>query len=126
LVLRIGTAALETTTIAYDFTAEVETINVKAGQRVNKGDVLATLSADSLQTELDKAELELQKNKLALSQAQVDQKVQKVASEYTYKSNQALETAAPQQNTATDDTLNSDQASAKEAMSNAESKISVL
>ncbi|SDM67563.1 efflux RND transporter periplasmic adaptor subunit [Acetanaerobacterium elongatum] len=123
-ITETGTAALETTSITYDFTADVETINVKAGQRVNKGDVLATLTTDSLQTELVKAELELQKNKLALSQAQVDQKVQKVASEYTYKSNQALETAAPQQYTATVDSLNSELATVKETMSNAQSKIS--
>lgn len=123
-ITETGTAALETTSITYDFTADVETINVKAGQRVNKGDVLATLSTDSLQTELDKAKLELEKNKLTLSQAQVDQKVQKVASDYTYKSNQALEAAAPQQYTATVDTLNNDLASAKESMSEAESKIS--
>ncbi len=100
-----GTAALQSESVVYDFTAEVEQVSVKAGQRVQKGDVLATLSAESLQQELDKLELDYEKSTLQLSKALVDQKVQNISDKYTYESNQALADSAPLQYDATLDEL---------------------
>ncbi len=89
-----GSASISAVTVAAGFETEIESVSVRAGQKISEGDEIARLYTDSIQAEIDKLTLEHQKASLALKQARLEQQLKKIDASYTYQGNDALSDTA--------------------------------
>ncbi|HAN44882.1 MAG TPA: hypothetical protein DCP97_05760 [Ruminococcaceae bacterium] len=78
-----GTASLRTVNLKWNYDADVEDVYVKAGQQVKKGDPIAKFSVESVETELNKLELNYKKTQLSIQQSELDLKVKLLELEST-------------------------------------------
>lgn len=85
-VTETATATLKTHALSFEVEAELDSVEVKAGQAVKAGDLIATISTDKIQEEISALQASYQEAGLKLSEAQLAQQKGELEATTTYNS----------------------------------------
>lgn len=102
---------------------EVEVVYVTSGQSIKEGDPILKITEDSLSSYREELEKSVKSANLAVSEAQLNGKSQKLDAEYTYDTNIANGSVAQQKYDATISSLNSAVTQAQEKLNESAEKI---
>lgn len=113
-----GTVALDSSSVTFPVACKIDTVLVKAGTTVKKGQALVKLDLDSVQSGSSDTRQKLEAAKISLQSALNDQKAKLDAAKVTYESSKYLAQSAPVTRQLTEGELQQNITSAQLALKN--------
>lgn len=118
-----GTVALDSQSISFPVACKVDSVLVKSGAAVKKGEPLVRLDLGSISDSTSETRQKLEAAKVSLQSALNDQKVKLETAKITYESSKDLATTAPVTRQLTEAELQQNIASAQTALKNDQSSL---